>query len=65
MKVEQTAGRCKIVVFTDGTPLWPKLTIYDGERRSGAPEQHLSVADLYDLRYCIDRVLASLPPDAK
>lgn len=59
MKIEQTAGRCGVEVYTDGTPFWPEITI---EANNGeVVEVRVSVAELHNLRYCIDRVLAQLP----
>jgi hypothetical protein len=57
MKIEQTAGDVSLVVYTDGAPLFPQLTVAGGE------PQRLTVNSLHDLRYCIDRVLAQLPKD--
>lgn len=59
MKIEQSAGECRIEVYTDGSPLWPELSIV---QINGKPlTAKLSVAHLYDLRYCINRVLEQLP----
>jgi hypothetical protein len=58
MKVEQKAGRVGVCVFTDGSPLLPVITI----RKSNGEliEARVSMAELHDLRYCVDRVLAQL-----
>ena len=60
-RIEQTAGGCSIVAYTDGAPIWPELEIVanNGE----AHVIRVSVAHLHDLRYCIDRVLARLKAD--
>jgi hypothetical protein len=55
-KIEQTAGRSSVVVYTDGYPLCPEITVGDANYRG-------SVADLHDLKYCIERVLANIPAD--
>ncbi len=59
-EIVQAAGGSRIGVYTDGWPHWPKvsLTQANGEVVSAT----ITVADLHDLRYCIERVLAQLPP---
>lgn len=58
MKVQQSAGKAEVEVYTDGAPLWPRvrLTENNGERH----EIHTDIKSLHDLRYCIDRVLSML-----
>lgn len=58
MKVEQSAGRCRIEVYTEGSPLWPEIEIVanNGEKH----RVRVSMGELHDLRYCIDRVLTQL-----
>lgn len=55
MKVQQRAGNCHLEVYLEGSPLWPTLTLtkLNGER----VEARLSMEDLHDLRYCVERVL--------
>lgn len=56
--IAQSAGRCLVRVYTDGSPLWPEIEI---EANNGTlHEVRVSVQELHDLRYCIDRVLAQL-----
>ena len=57
--IRQTAGACMIEVYTDGYPLFPQITIK--QPNSDVVVSRGSVADLHDLRYCIDRVLAQIP----
>lgn len=58
MKVQQQAGNCEVVVYTDGAPLWPDITITaaNGDRH----KIRATRSELHDLRYCIGRVLAQL-----
>lgn len=58
MKIEQTAGNFSFRTYTDGYPLRIEM-------RSEVDSffSTLSVADLHDLRYCADRMLAQLPPE--
>lgn len=60
--IRQYAGDCRLQVETVGSPLWAdlKITKLNGE----FVDAKLSINDLYDLRYCIDRVLAQLPDGA-
>lgn len=54
----QSAGRCRIRVYTDGSPLWSEIEI---EANNGTMhEVRIGVEELHDLRYCIDRVLQQL-----
>jgi hypothetical protein len=57
--VRQTCGGAEVEVYTDGSPLFSELAItkINGER----VKARLSINDLHDIRYCIDRVLAQLP----
>lgn len=58
MIVHQNAGKVEVEVYTDASPLRPRvfLTENNGERH----EIHTDIKSLHDLRYCIDRVLNML-----
>ena len=56
--VRQFAGKCTVEVYTDGSPLWPEIIIVAAN--SDLHKVRVSMAELHDLRYCIDRVLAQL-----
>lgn len=58
MKIEQQAGSCRIEVYTDGSPLWPEVSIIGANGSENV--SRVRVKDLHDLRYCIDRVLAQI-----
>jgi hypothetical protein len=53
--IKQTCGQVTISADTHGSPVWADLAI-DGQ----TVNHRLSVGDLHDLRYCIDRVLTQL-----
>lgn len=55
MKIEQRAGRIELVTYTDGWPLRTSV------RFDGVEIEQMSVNDLYDLRYALDRQIAQLP----
>jgi hypothetical protein len=58
-QIEQAAGDVRVRVYTDGSPMATYVTI---RARNGEPHEIRGrIADLHDLRYCIDRVLAQLP----
>ena len=59
--ISQSSGDCRVQVETDGSPLWAqlKITKLNGEFAN----TKITVSDLHDLRYCIDRVLAQLPQE--
>lgn len=53
-QIVQTAGACKIETWTEATPMWFDVKV-DGARA------RVSVETIYDLHYCLERVLAQLP----
>lgn len=57
-RIEQSAGACTIVVYTDGSPFWPEITLtsVSGQKVTAM----VDVASLHDIRYCISRVLDQL-----
>lgn len=57
--IKQSAGDVSIACHTGGWPVRPEIRIADHETI------RVHVAALHDLRYCIDRVLAQLPPDSR
>lgn len=60
MKIEQAAGQdIRAVCFTDGAPLATSLFIGNQTVRQ------LSMNDLHDLRYCVDRMIARLEPHVR
>ncbi len=59
-RIEQSAGGAMVSVYTDGSPLWPDVSITQANGQ--VITARVAVNDLHDLRYCIDRVLAQLGP---
>lgn len=57
MKIAQSAGRVSIEGWTEGYPLFVNLCIGEDTDRY---LHRISLNDLHDLRYCVDRVLAQV-----
>lgn len=53
--IKQSAGDMKLTVYTDGWPLQFYLEDAQGQ------QMRLSLSDIHDVRYAIDRVLDQLP----
>ncbi|WP_343546763.1 hypothetical protein [Sphingobium yanoikuyae] len=58
MAITQKAGEIEITAYTDGHPVQIYVRLHAGQIDS--VDYRLSVNDLHDLRYCVDRVLAQL-----
>ena len=60
MKIEQRAGRFTLVSFTDGHPVFSAVE-FEGREVM----RHLSINDLHDLRYAIDRQIVQVENASK
>lgn len=58
MTIKQKAGDIEITAYTDGYPIQIVVRLHAGQ--IDGVDYRLSVNDLHDLRYCVDRVLAQL-----
>ncbi|PHP18772.1 hypothetical protein CG471_16015 [Sphingobium sp. IP1] len=58
MTIKQKAGDIEFTAYTDGYPIQIVARLHAGQIDS--VDYRLSVNDLHDLRYCVDRVLAQL-----